>query len=167
MPGFPAPHLVLVQPEPTFGLLEARLNPPAAARHANQLFERCPLRGEHHIVGELSSVFQAATHEQQVLEALLFFGNLQPEQWQERPVVEARTFRAPSPAERRSHSPALARSASTSARTCPGPRSVSAHNGSLLFTANTKGRAPAARGTFSVSGHRRKWCLRSPMQPGA
>src|SRR3954454_20868893 len=92
MPGFPASYLVFVQSEPTFGLLEARLDPPAAARDANQLLERRALRGEHHVVGELSRVFQAATHEQQVLEAPLFFGNLQPEQWQERPVVEARTF---------------------------------------------------------------------------
>src|SRR3954468_22983182 len=92
MPGFPASYLVFVQSESTFGLLEARLDPPAAARDANQLLERRALRGEHHVVGELSRVFQAATHEQQVLEAPLFFGNLQPEQWQERPVVEARTF---------------------------------------------------------------------------
>src|ERR671911_140139 len=89
MPGFPASYLVLVQPEPTFGLLQARLDPPAAARDANQFFKGRPLPGEHHIVGELSRVFQAATHEQQVLEAPLFFGNLQPEQRQERPVVEA------------------------------------------------------------------------------
>src|SRR5829696_2217875 len=92
MPGFPASYLVLVQPEPTFGLLQARLDPPAAARDANQFFKRRPLPGEHHIVGELLRVFQAATHEQQVLEAPLFFGNLQPEQRQERPVVEAGTF---------------------------------------------------------------------------
>src|SRR3712207_8747840 len=89
MPGFPASYLVLVQPEPTFGLLQARLDPPAAARDANQFFKGRPLPGEHHIVGELLRVFQAATHEQQVLEAPLFFGNLQPEQRQERPVVEA------------------------------------------------------------------------------
>src|SRR5215210_7305905 len=92
MPGFPASYLVLVQPEPTFGLLQASLDPPAAARDANQFFKGRPLAGEHHIVGELSRVFQAATHEQQVLEAPLFFGNLQPEQRQERPVVEAGTF---------------------------------------------------------------------------
>src|SRR5919107_3403762 len=89
MPGFPTSYLVLVQPEPTFGLLQASLDPPAAARNANQFFKGRPLPGEHHIVGELSRVFQAATHEQQVLEAPLFFGNLQPEQRQERPVVEA------------------------------------------------------------------------------
>src|SRR5215211_2677492 len=92
MPGFPASYLVLVQPEPTFGLLQASLDPPAAARDANQFFKGRPLPGEHHIVGELLRVFQAATHEQQVLEAPLFFGNLQPEQRQERPVVEAGTF---------------------------------------------------------------------------
>src|ERR671912_925510 len=97
MPGFPASYLVLVQPEPTFGLLQASLDPPAAARDANQFFKGSPLPGEHHIVGELSRVFQAATHEQQVLEAPLFFGNLQLEQRQERPVVEAGSFWSLSP----------------------------------------------------------------------
>src|SRR5919112_5619136 len=112
MPGFPASYLVFVQPEPTFGLLQARLDPPAAARDANQFFKRRPLPGEHHIVGELLRVFQAATHEQQVLKAPLFFGNLQPEQRQERPVVEAgglcslsppETFPPPPPPPLREH----------------------------------------------------------------
>src|SRR4051812_49884605 len=100
MPGFPASYLVFVQSESTFGLLEARLDPPAAARDANQLLKRRALRGEHHVVGgELSRVFQAATHEQQVLEAPLFFGNLQPEQWQEHPIVEAGALCSVSPPE--------------------------------------------------------------------
>src|ERR687889_2255185 len=99
MPGFPTSYLVLVQPEPTFGLLQARLDPPAAARDANQFFKRRPLPGEHHVVGELLRVFQAAAHEQQVLEAPLFFGNLQPEQRQERPVVEAGALGSLSPPE--------------------------------------------------------------------
>src|SRR5215207_4508308 len=102
LPAVPTPHLVVSQPHLPFGRLETRLYPPALSRDTNQIFEGGSARGEDHIVGEVVGVFDAAPDQQEVLEAPLLLGDLEPEKGQQRPVVEplslgARSGRKPAP----------------------------------------------------------------------
>src|SRR5215210_5663778 len=74
VPPMPAPYLVVSQAHFPLCLLEADLHSPAAAGHLRQLSERCALRREDCVGGELFGLFDGAAHQKPPLEAFLEWG---------------------------------------------------------------------------------------------
>ena len=52
--GLPAPHLIVIESDLPFGMLEARLNRPAQAGDPNHLRHRCIRGTVHPIVGQVA-----------------------------------------------------------------------------------------------------------------
>src|SRR5260370_29833977 len=71
IPARPAAHLVVVQPDLAFGLLEGHLDRPAPPRHPHQVLQRGPLPREDHVRLLITPVAQPAPYHTPTCESLL------------------------------------------------------------------------------------------------